>query len=214
MVRLPLLSLCLIGLAAPAWAQASPAPSSSDLPSAALSMSAPPGYSSGPAPDDALPAEPDAPAPPPVASADLLQALFTTCTDIIGGDSGAFDRANDAGWVPSDDGDPGPYSHIYAGYRDFDGYGEVQIWAAVQHFPTQQLGYCAVTFSDPGNQVEFDQLTGMGELDGTVHTLVEDQSSFGSWERPDKRLLVLANRIDGSINIEFNLLPGAAPVQN
>ena len=195
--RLPLALLCLLVLSAPAYAQASSsAAADDDL-----------GSSS-----DADTSQPAAPAGPPVSSADALKLFVSTCTDIAGGDPKAFDRANDAGWVPNETPDPGPYSTIYSGSRGVSGYGEVDIWASVQTFPTQRLGYCRIDFADADKALDFTQMNGVGGLSGTAQQTA-DGNAYGSWESADKKWLVIGDRTEGAVEIEFNLLLGNRPGQ-
>jgi hypothetical protein len=196
-MRLPLAALCLVALSVPGYAQSSSAPSSDDDQ----------GTSS-----DVDTGQPAAAAGPPVSSAEAFKLFVSTCTDIAGGDPKAFDRANDAGWVPNETPDPGPYSTIYSGSREVGGYGEVDIWASVQSFPTQWLGYCRIDFSDADNALDFTQMNGAGGLSGTAQQTA-DGNAYGSWESADKKWLVIGDRSEGAVEIEFNLLLGTKPGQ-
>jgi hypothetical protein len=188
MSKLHLLALCLVGLAAPALAQ--------DTSSSAAVDAA----SSAPA-DQSV---------PPIASADLLKMVVDACTAIESGAPDAYDRVKDTGWVPNETEDTGPYNAVYSGYRDVDGYGEVDIWGSVQTFPTRRLGYCRVDFSDSDNSLDFKAMAGLAGLAGTLDDR-GDGNVYGAWESPDKKLLVLGDRTDGAVEIEFNLLPGDGP---
>jgi hypothetical protein len=178
-------------------------------------MSAPPNFGSSseaPAssseeapPDDQSSSEP--PAGPPVASADALKMFYDACTDISGGDPKSYDRANGNGWTPNDQDDSGPYNSIYSGYRNMDGYGEVDIWGSVNTYPSQQLGYCRIDFPDADNLINFADVAKLGDLKGRIEDR-GDGNVYGAWESGDKKLLVIADRNDGQVEIEFNLLLG------
>lgn len=195
-MRLPLALLCLCVLAGPASAQSSSAVADDDQ-----------GTSS-----DVDTSQPAAPSGPPVSSGDAFKLFVKTCTDIASGDPKAFDRANDAGWAPNEAPDPGPYSTIYSGSREVSGYGEVDIWASVQSFPTQRLGYCRIDFSDANNALDFTQMNGVEGLTGTAQKTA-DGNAYGSWESADKKWLVIGDRSEGAVEIEFNLLLGTKPGQ-
>jgi hypothetical protein len=202
MTKLSLLTVCLIGLVTPALAQASS--SSSEASSAVMDVSpdasSMPAGSSEPAPEDET----------PMASADLFKLLVGSCTDLSSGDPTAYDRANDGGWTPNASDNTGPYNAIYSGYREVAGYGEIDIWGAVQSLPTQRLGYCRVDFSDTDTLLDFKDMAGLKGLGGTL-TLGDGGNVYGAWESPDKKLLVIGDRSDGAVEIEFNLLLGDKP---
>jgi hypothetical protein len=185
MTKLSLLSLCLIALSAPALAQ--------DASSSASS-----------APADQTQAG------PPVSSADAFKIFVDTCTDISSGDPAAYDRANSSGWTANEGQDTGPYNKVYSGYRELDGLGEVDIWGSVQSFPTQRLGYCRIDFSDENNLLDFKDMAGLKGLTGAT-TAGENGDVYGAWEAPDKKLLVIGDRTDGVVELEFNLLLGDKP---
>lgn len=150
------------------------------------------------------------PAATQIDSAATLKLFVDACTDLSGGDSAAYDRANASGWVPNDTGDTGPYNAVYSGSREVAGLGEIDIWASVQSFPTQRLGYCRIDFSDPDNLLDLGAMNGIGGLTGTVQPR-DGGDVFGSWEGADKKLLVIGDRTEGAVEIEFNFLLGAKP---
>lgn len=147
------------------------------------------------------------PVGPTLSSADALKLFFDSCTDISGGDPAAYDRANDNGWTPNEQEDPGPYNSIYAGWRNLEGYGEVDIWGSVNTYPSQLLGYCRVDFPDPESRIDFRDMSKNGGLKGRLEDR-GDGNVYGAWESDDKKLLVLADRNAGQVQIEFNLLLG------
>jgi len=185
MTRPPLLlSLCLLGLAAPALAQ--------DASSSAVS-----------APETAAAS---------ISSADAFKIFVEACTDASGGDLTAYDRLNDSGWVPNGTDQTGPFNAVYSGSREVGGLGEIDLWGSVQSFPTQRLGYCRVDFSDPNNLLDFNDMNGQKGLTGSVQT-GENGNVYGAWETPDKKLLVIGDRSDGAVELEFNLILGDKPKQ-
>ncbi|MBI4921770.1 MAG: hypothetical protein HY834_08470 [Devosia nanyangense] len=218
-----LLSLCLIGLATPALAQMtlSVEEPSDGVSTPSLELSAPPDTSSSEplshmsappslemsAPDEELPAEP---AELPVPSRDALTAFFSICTDVSGGDPEAYDRASGSGWTVYDGVDTGPYKNVFAGSQSFAGYGSVELWSSVESYPTQQLGYCRVDFPDYDTRIDFKDMAGIGGLTG----MIEDRGAgnvYGIWETADHKVLVIADRTEGEVEIEFNVLIGAKP---
>ena len=178
MTRLSLLPFCLLALATPVLAQ----------------------DSSSSAPAD--------PSGPPVASADAFKLFVEACADISSGDPAAYDRAKEAGWTPNETEDTGPYNKVYSGYRDLGGLGEVDLWGAVYSFPSQRLGYCRVDFSDENNTLNFNDLSGQKGLVGATTPGQNPGDVYGSWESPDKKMLVIGDRTDGVVELEFNLLLG------
>ena len=148
----PLLPFALIALATPAFAQAdisllpddpSSAESSIDLslsseasssePNLEISNSVEPSSEEPSAPSSEEASQisnPDLPPPPP--PGEMFQIFFDTCTSLSGGDTGAYDKANDAGWVPYEGADYGPYKSVYTGARDFEGYGSVEVWGSLE----------------------------------------------------------------------------------
>ena len=192
-MRLPLVALCVVALSLPAYAQSS---SSTDDDQGTSS--------------DVDTSQPAAPTGPAVSSADAFKLFVMSCTDIAGGDPKAFDRANDSGWSPNETPDPGPYSTIYSASREVSGFGEVDIWASVQTFPTQRLGYCRIDFSDADSALDFSKMSGIGGLTGTAQQ-TSDGNAYGSWESADKKWLVIGDRSEGAVEIEFNLLLGTKP---
>ena len=132
------------------------------------------------------------------------------CTAIESGAPDAFDKVKDAGWVPNETEDAGPYNAVYSGSRELDGYGEVDIWGSVETFPTQRLGYCRIDFSDNDKLLDFNDMNGISGLAGSLNDR-GDGNVYGAWESPDKKLLVLGDRTDGAVEIEFNLLLGDRP---
>ncbi|MEO8756276.1 MAG: hypothetical protein ABI398_00795 [Devosia sp.] len=218
MTKLGLLPLCLICFAAPAFAQARSSSSAEDASSAALQLSAPPNYSSAMSEEalsseDASPVSEEPAQPPLLSSADAFKLFVESCADLASGDPTAFDRANDRGWIPNDSDDTGPYTTIYSGYRELEGFGEIDIWSSVQKLPTQRLGYCRLDFSDSDGRLDFNDVSGLKSLTGTVE--VRDGGTvFGAWESADKKLLVVGDRKDGTVELEFNLLLGDKPAAN
>lgn len=226
MTKLHLLSLCcVIGLSTPALAQISlTLPDSSSAPATDTSM----GLSL--APDDSTASDDqtsmsddtsgtdesdasddtdvDVSTGPAVPSKDALADFLKSCTDVSSGDPKAYDRANADGWVPDDQADSGPYRKIYSGAKDVGGYGSVTIWGSVDTYPTQMLGYCRVDFGDYDSNIDLNDLNGLQGLSGAVTGPDSNSNEFGAWETADKKLLVIADRTDGQVEIEFNLLLG------
>ncbi|HVY51145.1 MAG TPA: hypothetical protein VHA07_06235 [Devosia sp.] len=193
-MRLPLLLLCLGSLVGPSLAQEA----SSSVPiSLDASSSVPPDQSTG----------------PPLSSSEALRLFVDACTAIGSGAPDAYDKVKDAGWVPNEPEDAGPYNAVYSGYRDVPGFGEVDIWGSLQSFPSQRLGYCRIDFSDNDNLLDFKDMAGIAGLAGTLADR-GDGNVYGAWESPDRKLLVLGDRTDGAVEIEFNLLLGGTPAGN
>ena len=216
MTKLHLLSLCLIGLSTPALAQISmtltsdqpAAPSNMEMSitdSSSSSSEAPADMSVSAAPDDGAS---DLSSGPAVASKDALADFVKSCTDVSGGDPAAYDRANADGWTPDDAADSGPNRKIYSASKDVGGYGSVTLWGSVDTYPTQMLGYCRVDFGDYDSLIDLNDLTGMQGLVGSVTPAASGGNVYGAWESPDKKLLVIADRTDGQVEVEFNLLLG------
>jgi hypothetical protein len=153
--------------------------------------------------------ESSTPSGPPVASDVALKLFYDSCTDISGGDKAAYDRANNNGWIANDNDDAGPYNSIYSASRQMDGYGEVDIWGSVQSFPTQTLGYCRVDLPDADNLIDFGQMSKIGGLKGKIEDR-GDGNVFGTWESADKKLLIIGDRSEGQVEIEYNILLGDA----
>ena len=202
-----LLSLAALLTASPALAQDS---------SAGLSLSAPPNFSSSdaaaPSSDDVVPPpdgddttdQPSEPAGPPMASTDAIKLFVGTCSSIAGGAPTARDDAQKAGWQADEPADNGPYVTIYSGYQELAGYGSVDLWSSLESFPTQRIGYCRLDFGDVDNLLNFNDFTKLG-LNGTI-TDNGNGNVFGSWESEDHKTLLAANRTDGQVQLEFNLL--------
>lgn len=189
MRRLYFVSLCLIGLYAPALAQ-SVASSASDATDQASS---------------------DQPLGPPVPSKDVLSAFLKTCTDVSSGDPKAYDRATADGWTPDEPAQSGPYRTIYSATKDIAGYDSAVLWGSVDSYPTQRLGYCRVDFGDYDSHIDFNDMLGLGGLTGSITKPDANGNVFGAWETPDKKLLVIADRSDGQVEIEYNILLGPKP---
>lgn len=220
-----LLSLAALLAASPALAQESSAglslsappnfsssadvaPPSEPAPSSMSHMSAPPDQSSA---DDAAPpddgdtsGEPSEPTGPPMASTDAIKLFVATCASIAGGAPNARDDAQKAGWQADDPADNGPYVTIYSGYQELAGYGSVDLWSSLESFPTQRIGYCRLDFGDVDNLLNFNDFTKLG-LNGTIADN-GNGNVFGSWESEDHKTLLAANRTDGQVQMEFNLL--------
>lgn len=219
-----LLSLAALLAASPALAQESSAglslsappnfsssadvaPPSEPASSSMSHMSAPPDASSS---DDAAPpdgetsGEPSEPTGPPMASTDAIKLFVSTCSSIAGGAPDARDDAQKAGWQADDPADNGPYVTIYSGYQELAGYGSVDLWSSLESFPTQRIGYCRLDFGDVDNLLNFNDFTKLG-LNGTI-TDNGNGNVFGSWESEDHKTLLAANRTDGQVQMEFNLL--------
>jgi len=173
-----LLLLCCAALPLPALAQAS-------------SSEAPADQSGGPA----------------LSSADTLKLIVDACTQAVGGDAKASEKMTDGGWTPNEIEDTGPYNAVYSGFRDVAPYGEIDLWASVQSFPSQHLGYCRVDFGDTDNALDFAAMAGIAGLTGSVEPRAEG-NVYGAWESADKKLLVIGDRTAGAVELEFNLLPG------
>ena len=114
------------------------------------------------------------------------------------------------GWTPNETEDTGPYNKVYSGYRDLNGIGEVDLWGAVYSLPSQRLGYCRVDFSDQNNILDFKDMAGQKGLVGSI-TAGDNSDVYGAWESPDKKVLVIGDRTDGAVELEFNLLLGDKP---
>ncbi|MEQ1768963.1 MAG: hypothetical protein ABL879_03915 [Devosia sp.] len=144
-------------------------------------------------------------------SAEALQAFYDVCTDVAGGDPEAYDRAGGAGWQAGDYEEGGPFKSIYSAYRAFDGYDEVSLWSSVETYKTQRLGYCRVDFGDPTSTIDFDDFASVAGLTGNVTE--QDGYVFGVWETPDGQKMVIADRREGVVQIEFNLRIPLTPAQ-
>ena len=220
-----LLSLAALLTASPALAQDASAglslsappnfsSSSADVTPAEPSISAPVSHMSEPpnlsssdedvAPPDDDNGEPSEPAGPPMASIDAIKLFVSTCSSIAGGSTTARDDAQKAGWQADDPADNGPYVTIYSGYQELAGYGSVDLWSSLESFPTQRIGYCRLDFGDVDNLLNFNDFTKLG-LNGTI-TDNGNGNVFGSWESADHKTLLAANRTDGQVQMEFNLL--------
>ncbi len=193
MRTLYLLSLCLIGLSTPVLAQ-------SALSSAPVSASAS---------DDA--GDSSQPSGPPVASKDALASFLKTCTDVSSGDPKAYDRATADGWQPDEPAESGPFRSIYSGTKDVAGYDSTVLWGSVDTYPTQRLGYCRVDFGDSDGHIDFNDMQGLDGLTGSVTKPDANGNVYGVWETADKKLLVIADRTDGQVEIEYNILLGPKP---
>ena len=215
MLRLPLVALLV---ASPALAQ-DMSRSSSSSSEITLSLSGPSSSSALDSPDMSRPSSlelssesstevtSESSSEPPInitPSGEMLQAFYDVCTDVAGGDPEAYDRAGGAGWQAGDYEDGGPLKSIYSAYRTFEGYEEVSLWSSVETYKTQRLGYCRVDFGDPNFAIDFAGMTAIAGLSGT---LIDDEGYiYGSWESPDGRIMVIGDRRDGVVEIEFNVL--------
>ena len=146
----------------------------------------------------------------PPSSADTLKLIVDACTQVIGGDAKAPAAMTDGGWTPNEIEDTGPYNAVYSGFREVAPYGEIDLWASVQSFPSQHLGYCRVDFSDENNILDFKDIAGQKGLVGSI-TTGANGVVYGAWESPDKKMLVIGDRTDGAVELEFNLLLGDKP---
>lgn len=184
------------------------------LAAAVLSLDPPPALEEGPGlgldgPDADQPPELTG---PPVPSKALLQELHGVCTDVAGPDAAAYDRAREAGWLTYDEGavDGGPYRRFHSSFKGFAGYGDIDLTSSVATFGDIQLGYCRLDFNDLDTRIDFADLTGVGGLAGSV--TADGALAHGAWSTTDHRTLVIADRTaEGVVEIEFNLLPAAAP---
>jgi hypothetical protein len=149
---------------------------------------------------------------PALSSAEVLKLIVDACTQVIGGDASGPEKMTDGGWTPNEIEDTGPYNAVYSGFRDVAPYGEIDLWASVQSFPSQHLGYCRVDFGDTDNALDFAAMTGIAGLTGSIEPRAEG-NVYGAWESADKKLLVIGDRTAGAVELEFNLLPGSTPAQ-
>ena len=148
----------------------------------------------------------------PMSSADALKLIVDACTQVIGGDADGPEKMTDGGWTPNEIEDTGPYNAVYSGFRDVAPYGEIDLWASVQRFPSQHLGYCRVDFGDTDNVLDFAAMSGIAGLTGSIEPRAEG-NVYGAWESADRKLLVIGDRTAGAVELEFNLLPGTQPAQ-
>jgi hypothetical protein len=146
---------------------------------------------------------------PPLSSLDMLQKMYNVCTDVASGDPEAYDRANGDGWSSDGDEGSGPLKTVYSAYKNYDGFDQVTLWSSVETYPTQRLGYCSVDFSEVGGTINLNDMSKIGGLAGKV--VDNDAGTYGSWESADHKVLVVASRSDGAVEVEFNLLLGPAP---
>ncbi|MEP7241607.1 MAG: hypothetical protein ABI697_12035 [Devosia sp.] len=204
-MKLPLLSLLLVGLCTPALAQISMTLPSEmpdvSMPSDDMNMTVS-------APDDGT--DTTEPSGPPVASKDALKLFVDTCTIIAGAEADAATKVKGLGWQADDATDTGPFVSIFSGYQDLGGYGSVDLWSSLETYPSSRLGYCRVDFPDSDNRVDFNDVTGLGGLAGSVKD-AGGGNAFGSWETPDHKFMLTASRQDGQAQMEFNMLLPAAP---
>jgi hypothetical protein len=149
---------------------------------------------------------------PPMSSADTLKLIVDACAQAIGGDAAAPEKMTDSGWTPNEIEDTGPYNAVYSGFRDVPPYGEIDLWASVQNFPSRRLGYCRVDFGDTDNVLDFAAMAGIAGLTGSIEERAAG-NVYGAWESADKKLLVIGDRTAGAVELEFNLLPGPTPAQ-
>ena len=147
---------------------------------------------------------------PAITSPEAFKIFVEACTSLASGEAGADQRAASAGWTANEASSTGPFSTVYSGYRDLNGLGEVDIWGAVYSYPTQRLGYCRVDFSDPDNILDFNDVTGINGLTGSAKP-GDNSDVYGAWETPDKKLLVIGDRTEGVVELEFNALLGTKP---
>jgi hypothetical protein len=172
-------------------------------------MSEPPNFSSSTdqdvtPPDEDTSGEPSEPAGPPLSSTDAVRLFVDTCTTIAGGAANARDKAQKAGWQADEPEDNGPYVTIYSAYQELAGYGSVDLWSSLETFPTSRLGYCRLDFGDVDALLNFNDFTKAG-LNGTI-TDNGNGNVYGSWESADHKTMLAANRTDGQVQMEFNIL--------
>jgi len=78
------------------------------------------------------------------------------------------------------------------------------VWSSLETFPTQRVGYCRVDFGDVDNLIDFKDVASLG-FTGAV-TDGGNGNAYGAWESADHKTLLAANRTDGQVQMEFNLL--------
>lgn len=179
-------------------------PSSSEV----SHMSAPPVFSSSDAVDEFSEEEPSEPTGPAISSPAALQLFTTLCTELGTGTVDAQDNATAAGWIVDDPLDTGPYVTIVSGYQDIPGIGSADFWSSLETFPTLRVGYCRISFGDADSVIDFGDLDGLGYTGDTSD--LGNGNIYGSWDAANHTILLAADRADGEVQFEFNVITPAA----
>jgi hypothetical protein len=175
----------------------------------------------GVSPAVVAPAEPTAPAPgaaanlPKVTSAELVPELYKLCKEVSTAAPTAAKDTEAEGWAedtrPENSGD-GPFFTQYAANKAFAGIGDAALWGTIEYYPTRREGYCRIDFPDAGNIVDFADFAKIPNVTGTTKTV--DSDVYGAWQEgaTDPQVMIIAQRVGGDFQLEFNtLLPGAPP---
>jgi len=117
-----------------------------------------------------------APVPDP-----FLAEVLKTCRDGASGDSGTYQRLQDAGWNLSVDADTQtPFYQAFNGEKDFDGVGTVDITYSMEVYPTMTEGYCSLSIDSAERPVGIADLAKMPDLKGELRHTTDGIAS--NWE--------------------------------
>jgi hypothetical protein len=180
-----------------------------------MMVTASPAWAAGAAnPTIVAPGAPDAVAPK-VTSAALVPELYKLCREVATAAPTAAKDVEAAGWIedatPENSGD-GPFFTQYAANKAFAGLGDVALWGTIEYYPSRREGYCRIDFPDTNKLLDFADLAKIPNLVGTTKIVGGD--IYGAWQEgaTDPQVMVIAQRVHGDFQLEFNtLLPGAPP---
>ena len=146
-------------------------------------------------------------------AADEAVAALSVCEAFAGGDAGALEAANGAGWDAYDEESESPFITQYSASREIRGMGWGDIFVLVESYPEATLGYCRLDVAEPMGKGEavIEALAALDRYQGDVTTDASGSYASLSGTGEDQSLL-LAHWDEFSFVIQLTIVtPKTAP---
>ena len=141
-------------------------------------------------------------------------ALLEACEKFASGDVLIVEWATEHGWTASETESGTVFAHTYNATQTLAGIGDVTLYALMETYPSQTLGYCRADISGPAIDLDIAKLGELPRLKGEV--VSNERGTFGNWQGAEtgRDYLLLASQADGAFSLQLTLFTarsGAAP---
>ncbi|SMQ72631.1 hypothetical protein SAMN06295905_2119 [Devosia lucknowensis] len=147
------------------------------------------------------------------APADEAVAALEVCEAFASRDSGALDKAIEAGWDAYDEVSESPFVVQYGAAREMPGIGWADLYVLQEGYPGTEFGYCRIDVTEPKGKgaAAIEAIAGLDRYEGDVTT--EGQGTYASLEGTGEGQTLLMTHWDetGFVLQLTKIAPKAAP---
>jgi hypothetical protein len=133
--------------------------------------------------------------------------VLELCEKFATGDVLAVQDAMAKGWDAYEQDSESPYVQSFAGSKDLPGIGSANLFALIEDYPNETLGYCRVDVAEPtgdGNAA-IQAIQNLDRYEGQSQ-LVSDGSFASLTGREDKNRLLLAHWSAESFVVQLSII--------